>query len=79
MTPHVAGDSAQMGFLICVAPVMRSSLSQIEQSHFLAGAVLELPKMAELTKAGQHSLKRAIYDLGGRKAVALQYNFNCKL
>ena len=44
-----------------------------------AGAVLELPKMAELTKAGHPSLRKAIYSLGGRQAVAEQYNFDCKL
>ena len=44
-----------------------------------ADAVLELPRMAELTKAGQPSLKKAIYSLGGRRAVAQQYNFDCKL
>ena len=44
-----------------------------------AGVALELPSMAELTKAGRPSLKKAIYSLGGRQAVARQYNFDCKL
>ena len=35
--------------------------------------------MAALTKAGHPSLKKAIYSLGGRQAVARQYNFDCKL
>lgn len=76
---NVAGDPAKIGIFNFVAPFMGFSSSQVAPSHFLAGAALELPMMAELTEAGQYSLKRAIYDLGGRKAVAQQYNFDCKL
>ena len=52
---------------------------QCKATMFFAGAALELPKMADLTKAGHPSLKRAIYSLGGRRAVAKQYNLDCKL
>ena len=49
---------------------------------FLRGAVgglLQLPSISELDKAGRSGLKKAIYELGGRQAVAEHYSLECQL
>ena len=44
-----------------------------------AGGVLQLPSISELDKAGRSGLKKAIYELGGRQAVAEHYSLECQL
>ena len=44
-----------------------------------AGAVLQLPSISQLDKAGHSGLKKAIYELGGRQAVAEHYSLECQL
>ena len=44
-----------------------------------AGGLLQLPSISELDKAGRSGLKKAIYELGGRQAVAERYSLKCQL
>ena len=44
-----------------------------------AGGVLQLPSITQLDKAGRSGLKKAIYELGGRQAVAEHYSLECQL
>ena len=45
----------------------------------VAGGVLQFPSISQLDKTGRSGLKKAIYELGGRQAVAEHYSLECQL
>ena len=68
-------EGCQAGKRIAICLPKTYVICQGEGLVLCAGAALELPRIAELDP----SLKKAVYNLGGRQAVARQLDFDCKL
>ena len=68
-------EGCQAGERIAICLPKTCVMCQGERLVLCAGAALELPRIAELDP----SLKKAVYNLGGRQAVARQLDFDCKL